>query len=360
STANNQEVLTTVAAGPLGRGRWYSSAVTLPTGQVLAFSGADLDEVATPGQESPIRQAELFTPSIDDTTKQYNGGKWEDVAVAQRRRTYHNNAVLLPDGRVLVGGHAPIPNSYGFVQNDPSTPVREASNNFRDASFEIYEPPYLHWGVDRPVIDGDMDPNVRSGHTLEIPTRDAADVTSVVLVRNPSETHLVDADQRVVELPIVARHGGAIEAAVTANAAVLPSGPYMLFLNKGVMHDGKRSLVPSVSKQVFVDATAPEWSEDSHHFPPGARPDVHLPPAPAPKVSPQAVAVPAAATRASASPAAGARVSLRGAEYAVRPVSASHPADRPRRLALLLGLGLAALGLAAGAGARRRRVPARA
>src|SRR5581483_1298199 len=118
STANNQEVLTTVAAGPLGRGRWYSSAVTLPTGQVLAFSGADLDEVATPGQESPIRQAELFTPSIDDTTKQYNGGKWEDVAVAQRRRTYHNNAVLLPDGRVLVGGHAPIPNSYGFVQND--------------------------------------------------------------------------------------------------------------------------------------------------------------------------------------------------------------------------------------------------
>jgi hypothetical protein len=355
STANNTETLTTSAAGPLGRGRWYSSAVTLPTGQVLAFSGADLDEVATPGQESPIRQAELFTPSTDAKTGQYDGGSWQDVAVAQRRRTYHNNAVLLPDGRVLVGGHAPIPNSYGFVQNDPSTPARETSNNFRDASFEIYEPPYLHWGVDRPVIGGDMQPSVAYGRTLEIPTQDAADVTSVVLVRNPSETHLVDADQRVVELPIVHRQGGELGVAVTDNAAALPPGPYMLFLNKTAAGKG---LVPSVAKQVFVGAAVPEWARESTNYPPAVHVDHPVPHVQQPQVAPQAVAVPAAATRASVSPAAGARVSARGTDYAVRPASSNRSSDRPRGLALLLGLGLTCL--AVGAGLRRRRAPARA
>ncbi|HEV7887216.1 MAG TPA: hypothetical protein VGO92_06625, partial [Acidimicrobiales bacterium] len=55
-TGDNQESLSTTPAGPLGRPRWYSSATTLPTGQVLAFSGADVDEVVSPGHESPIRQ----------------------------------------------------------------------------------------------------------------------------------------------------------------------------------------------------------------------------------------------------------------------------------------------------------------
>ena len=35
--------------GPLPHARWYSSGVLLPTGEVFAVSGADRDEVATPG-----------------------------------------------------------------------------------------------------------------------------------------------------------------------------------------------------------------------------------------------------------------------------------------------------------------------
>lgn len=256
------ETLSTTPTDKLGRPRWYSSGVTLPTGQVLAVSGADVDEVASPGMESPIRQAELFTPKRGPDG--YAGGTWDDVAIQNRKRTYHNNAVLLPDGRVLIGGHAPIPHSYYNVRNNPDVPgVREASNNYKDASFELYEPPYLHWGEERPVI-GNLNPAIKTGENLIVPTADPLSIDSVVLVRNPSETHLIDGDQRVVELPIAARTGDALHVSVTANKAVLPPGPYMLFINKYVGEDRK---VPSVARQVFVDANVPGWSRGAETYP---------------------------------------------------------------------------------------------
>ena len=265
NVSGGTETLSSTPTKKLGRPRWYSSAVTLPTGQVLAVSGADVDEVASPGMESPIRQAELFTPDWDGET--YIGGKWEDVAIQNRKRTYHNNAVLLPDGRVLIGGHAPIPHGYYNVRNNPDVAgVREASNNYKDASFEIYEPPYLHWGEQRPVI-GNMDPNIKTEQPqLVIPTSDAGSVTEVVLVRNPSETHLIDGDQRNVVLPVdpdKQDSGVAVKVDMPNNTALLPPGPYMLFINK---HTAK-GLVPSVAKQVFVDEAAPGWAQGADTYP---------------------------------------------------------------------------------------------
>jgi hypothetical protein len=257
--SDGKENLTSAATGSLGRARWYSAGVTLPTGQVLAFSGADRDEVVSPGQEHPIRQAEMFTPDGS------GGGTWSDIAMQNRRRTYHNNAVLLPTGQVLVGGHAPIPNSYGKAMNNPNVPGApfDASNNFRDASFEIYNPTYLFTGVSRPEID-DQDPSVPYGQSMTVTVRspdDAAAIEKVVLVRNPAETHLVDGDQRVVELPIVSRSGTQLHVDVTDNQAVLPAGPYMLFVIKGgAGADGQHVQVPSVAKQVFVGTAVPGWA----------------------------------------------------------------------------------------------------
>lgn len=266
--AGGTETLSTKETGPLGRARWYSAGVTLPTGQVLAFSGADTDEVWGPGQEHPIRQDEIFTPDGN------GGGTWSDVAVQNRRRTYHNNAVLLPTGQVLVGGHAPIPNGYGKVMNNPNLPVGpEASNNFKDASFEIYSPPYLFHG-DRPAI-ANANPQVNYGSDLSVTLDTATDpssITKVVLVRNPAETHLVDGDQRVVELPITARNGQVLTAAVTANRAVLPPGPYMLFVIKGGTAANGNVDVPSVATQVFVGAPVPAWA--TNHILPSAVPPV--------------------------------------------------------------------------------------
>src|SRR5206468_10919262 len=95
------DAFTSEDTGSLNNARWYSTGVLLPTGQVMAFSGANRDEVVSPGSGNAVRQAELYDPKT---------GQWTPMASAHHGRTYHNTAALLPDGRVLVGGHAPIPN----------------------------------------------------------------------------------------------------------------------------------------------------------------------------------------------------------------------------------------------------------
>jgi hypothetical protein len=52
--------------GSLNAPRWYGSGTLLPNGQVLTTSGADRDEVMTPGLEIPVRVAELFDPASRD------------------------------------------------------------------------------------------------------------------------------------------------------------------------------------------------------------------------------------------------------------------------------------------------------
>jgi hypothetical protein len=232
--------MTSEATGPLNHRRWYSSGVVLPTGEVLAVSGADADETNAPGSGNPVRQAELFDPA----TK-----KWTSVASDSRIRSYHNQAVLLPDGRVLVGGHAPFTTFYGgqsdfFRDNFGWTPPES------DPTFSIYSPPYLFRGR-RPVITS-VNTSVPYSQPLAIHTTDAADISTVVLVRNPAATHLTDADQRSVVVPVVTRTADSLTVAIPGNT-MLPPGPYMLFVNRKT----SQGQIPSVSRQVFVGVPVP-------------------------------------------------------------------------------------------------------
>ncbi|HEU0133153.1 MAG TPA: galactose oxidase-like domain-containing protein [Mycobacteriales bacterium] len=235
------DAFSSVATGPLRNARWYSTGVTLPTGQVLAFSGADRDEVDAPGSGAAVTQAELFDPATRT---------WTALASGHKGRTYHNTAILLPDGRVLVGGHAPINTGYAFGTNAVRSEVG-LSDAFRDPSFEVFTPPNLFYGP-RPVIT-DYERSQRYGTRTTIDVTDARDVASVVLVRNPALTHLIDGDQKVVELPIVGRDGGSVTVATPPSANVAPAGPYWLFVNKRT----PKGLTPSVSRQVFVGAPVP-------------------------------------------------------------------------------------------------------
>jgi hypothetical protein len=221
------------STGSLNNARWYTTGVLMPDGKVFAVSGANRDEVVVPGSGVPVHQAEIFDPAT---------GQWTPVASENHDRTYHNTAVLLPTGEILVGGHAPINTGYGSAGTVPG-----ASNNYRDATFEIYDPPYMFLGG-RPVISGVSSPYVGYGRTLTLAVHSDSTIAKVMLVRNSALTHLTDADQRTVELPIVGRNGSTITVATPPNAAVAPVGPYMLFVDA----TSSNGLIPSVAAQVYV------------------------------------------------------------------------------------------------------------
>jgi hypothetical protein len=229
----------------MNNARWYSTGVSLPTGEVIAFSGADRDEVVAPGSGTPETTPEMYDPET---------GTWTELADAERGRTYHNTATLMVDGRVLVGGHAPIATGYG--KPTPELEQLGLSKATRDPSFEVFSPPNLFYGP-RPVIT-QVAPSVTRGGTMRIATPDAADISSVTIVRNTAMTHLIDADQRTVELPVVSRDGGSVTVSVSDNAAVLPDGPYFLFANKAY----EQGETPSVGRQVFVGQVPAALADD--------------------------------------------------------------------------------------------------
>lgn len=237
-TAENEPQYSSRIAGELNQGRWYGTGVLLPNGQVMVFSGADRDEVQFPGGATPILQTEIYDPETDS---------WTVMATQNRPRTYHNTALLMPDGSVLVGGHAPINTAYAYSVTLPGF----SPNDGRDPSFEIYHPPYM-FGP-RPKIS-DAPASATYGDTLKVtvPSQSSA-IESVMLVRRTDLTHLIDADQRSVQLPILANSEGRLTVQMPREAAVAPPGDYMLFVNART-DDG---LIPSESMPMRVTGPAP-------------------------------------------------------------------------------------------------------
>ena len=225
--------------GPLTQPRWYGYPVVLPDDSVMVFSGGTRDGVVLPGLEGAIRKTERFDPKTET---------WTEMASAHRMRTYHNTAVLMPDGRVLVGGHSPINTAYLSFINLKAYGFADYAG--RDPSFEIYTPPYA-MRDDRPVITQAPTEMGANGQTFQI-TVDRADVDEVMLVRRTATTHIVEADQRSVVLPVVARNGNQLTLQMTANPAVLPAGPYMLFVSRKA-DDGMR--LPSKSTPMDITTT---------------------------------------------------------------------------------------------------------
>jgi hypothetical protein len=241
--ANPFSTLTTVDAsgnvanqmtGNLNHARWFHSGILLPDGQVVVVGGGDKDEVIDPGTEIPIHAAELYNPAT---------GQWTEVASHQRDRTYHNSALLLPDMRVLLGGHAPIAAHYGGPNTDQGAPF---SNNDNDPSFEVWSPPYLFRGP-RPAITHTQ-AGVAYGEKFTIGTPQADEIESVLLIKTPSPQHVNDSDQRTLALAFNKTGSGTLEAVTPPSGTVAPPGYYYLVIQRKT----PQGPVPSVARIVKV------------------------------------------------------------------------------------------------------------
>ena len=204
----------------MAHARSYHNLTLLPDGTVLASGGgtrSDGVDIA-----NAVLPAEIWNPTTET---------WTTVAPLHNGRLYHSTALLLPDGRVLMAGGGQLPNSIAVNQTNA----------------EIYSPPYLFKGA-RPTITAPFPTSAAYGATFDVNTPDAAQVTSVSLIRSPSVTHAFDENQRFQFLNFTAG-AGKITVQAPANANLAPPGDYMLFLVNG-------SGVPSVGRFVRIAAAA--------------------------------------------------------------------------------------------------------
>lgn len=204
------------ATEPMKYARHWATSTVLPDGNVIVTGGSRDNN----GNGGYVTTAEIWNP---DT------GEWTQVEVPyEHARLYHSTALLLPDGRLMVGGGGtPGPRNYTDV--------------------EFYSPAYLFDGDEpaaRPEVSG-VPKKVGYDGTFDVQT--AGEVSRVTLVRNGSVTHGFNNDQNFQDLAF-AQDGDSLTIETPVDGTYAPPGAYMLFVFD---EDG----TPSVADIVQIDPT---------------------------------------------------------------------------------------------------------
>jgi PKD domain./Domain of unknown function (DUF1929)./Glyoxal oxidase N-terminus. len=206
--------------GPaMSQPRIEMNATILPNGKVLALGGSLNDEDA--GTAS--LNADLYDPATNT---------FASAGQNAAARLYHSNSLLLPDATVLLIGGNPSRGTY-------------------EQSIEIYSPPYLFnsngSAATRPTITGVPSTGIGYGAAFQVQTPDAANISSVVLLRPGAPTHAFDMEQRLVGLSFTAG-SGLLNVVTPPNGNIAPPGFYMLFLLNSAG-------VPSIARFVQLTPT---------------------------------------------------------------------------------------------------------
>jgi Domain of unknown function (DUF1929)/Glyoxal oxidase N-terminus/PKD domain len=207
--------------GPnMSQPRIEMDATILPNGKIVALGGSLNDEDTT----TASLNADLYDPA----TNTFSSAGAEVYA-----RLYHSVSLLLPDGTVWVAGGNPQRGTY-------------------ETHMEIYSPAYL-FNADgsraiRPAISGLSSSTIGYGGAFQIQTPDAANISTVVLMRDGAVTHAFDMDQRYVGLSFTTG-SGVLNVTGPPNGNIAPPGYYMLFILNS-------SGVPSIASIVQVSTAA--------------------------------------------------------------------------------------------------------
>ncbi|MBL8730229.1 MAG: DUF1929 domain-containing protein [Planctomycetes bacterium] len=185
--------------------REHSNAVVLPDASILVLGG---NEAGLSGEEVVAR----YTPATG----------WQGIDKLPTWRRYHGTSLLLPDGRVLVGG--------GDLRYD-------TSSGLAPHDYDIYEPAYKRAAQPlNPLLVGVpqdaegtylLSPN-QAGIRLEVGLSGMGSLDRVVLTAPGSVTHHADMSARYVELASVAVDPKARLFNLPAET-VAPRGYYLLW-----------------------------------------------------------------------------------------------------------------------------------
>jgi galactose oxidase-like protein len=273
--------------------RTMQYAIILPTRQVLAINGGNYDFYG------PVHYPILFTPM-------YSGGKFTGyhqtrMSEGVEPRLYHNNAILLPDGRVWISGGNSTRATVRLSQNSTPQDTAPTGQPLPDLSLvdldmyffgdgpmakgekgmlttptedwvaEIYSPPYLFIDGNRRAEIAALAPAqsvryqyqkglggktyylIHSGDRFDIKLNhlpSGCSNGSLVLIKLPSATHGWQNGQHFYNLPFRMKAPDVLEFTTPdAKSANLPPAFYMMFY---VDCHGK----PSMARMVRFDNTA--------------------------------------------------------------------------------------------------------
>ena len=179
--------------------RHHPSTVVLPDGRILVVAGHN-DPAPT---DTRVRRAVYVDPAAGFSLK-------EGMSLMGETRGYHTVTLLLPDGRVLVGGGRDAgPDST--ANEKPTLRYLYPSYLFRTRPTLGYAPAELSYG----------------GASLILAS---AGVTDAVLVGLGSMTHSFDSAQRHVQVAVSPLGNGIFTVTGPANRETAPPGYYMLFV----------------------------------------------------------------------------------------------------------------------------------
>ncbi|MGW4895683.1 galactose oxidase-like domain-containing protein [Kitasatospora sp. NPDC004240] len=213
-------------------GRTQDDTLLLPDGNLMTVNGSyDIRDYGNgpynPNADLKYRQTELRDGQ----------GNWRLGPVQRLPRGYHSNAVVLPDGRVMVTG-----DELQQLANDPD--IKDDMNG----TIEIYEPAYLHKG-NRPSLDRAPTSPIGYDKKFLVTTNTPERAARAVLLSPTTATHAVNTSQRHLELRVTSRAGTRLELQAPPDAKAAPPGFYMLFL---LNEDG----TPSVAQWVQLSSSA--------------------------------------------------------------------------------------------------------
>ncbi len=206
--------------------RSHLNAVLLPDGKLLVVGGN-----RTGGVGEPALMAEMFDPDPDVL-------KWTSLPEMTVARNYHSTALLLPDGRVWVGGGRVA--DGGDIEDDTEKMI------------EIYSPGYLFEGPPPAIQSAPSNITYSSNFTIatDVP------IAAVVLLRPAATTHAIDMEQRYLGLaftPGTIQNGPTYTVTAPSNANMAPPGYYMLFILRPKTDSrSQQVMIPSVARWVLL------------------------------------------------------------------------------------------------------------
>lgn len=206
-------------------GRVMNDMITLPNGNVLIINGASLGTAGWEFGRNPVLNPYVYRPN------NRAGSRFELQNPSNIPRVYHSTAILLRDGRVLVGGSNPHI-YYNFTKVLFPTELR----------LEAYSPSYLEaeFAHVRPVIESPVSQaKVTYGEKLvvrfQVTATLAENMVSVTMLAPPFNTHSFSMNQRLLVLDsskVSGSNGSTYQVEVTTPGLPLlaPPGFYLLFV----------------------------------------------------------------------------------------------------------------------------------